>query len=332
LLPFFGVETITVVDALRAKGTLVNDPSNPGRMYLCGKGIALFDSMSATATGLMATMREASEERIRLMTVRLEEAFEAAGLRTGLSDASIAAAVAQRAGVPRSWVSLQERHVARAFQEAVFRVVPARDRPDLFERLYRAASAADPTNPIGVQEEIRSRLMKAGRVAFVPEAAVSFEDSYRLILELGGIPCYPTLADGTSPICGFEDPPEGLAERVLARNVFAAEFIPRRNRPEVLDRYVQAFERAGIIVVAGTEHNTPEMIPLRPACLGGAPISEASELAFWEGACVLAAHQHLVAAGEPGYVDAEGRLNGGFPDGESRRRWFHDFGASLIGA
>ena len=46
--------------------------------------------------------------------------------------------------------------------------------------------------------------MKAGKPAFVEETFVSFEEAHRLILELGGIPSYPTLADGASPICPFE--------------------------------------------------------------------------------------------------------------------------------
>jgi hypothetical protein len=172
--------------------------------------------------------------------------------------------------------------------------------------------------------------MKAGRAAFVPEASVSFEDACRLILELGGIPCYPTLADGASPICAFEDPAEALAERLLERNVYMAELIPGRNSRSVVDRYVEAFRRAGIVVMAGTEHNTPRMIPLPPACLGGEPFSDAAEQAFWEGTCIVVAHQHLVMSGERGFVDREGRLGGDFPDHDSRRRWFAELGASLI--
>ena len=46
----------------------------------------------------------------------------------------------------------------------------------------------------------------------------------------------------------------------------------------------------------------------------------------------MAAHQHLRASGRPGYVDGEGRLDPGFPDGETRIRWFAELGAELIGA
>jgi hypothetical protein len=330
ILALFGVEIITVLDELRVAGTLVNDPGNPGRTYLCGKAIARFDSPNSTAAALMATMRQASEARAAEMTVRLASLFAAAGLATGLTVATIAADVATRAAVPVQWVSLQERHVARAFQEAAFRGLPEAARGAFFERLYGATAVARPDDAAAVQEEIRARLMKAGRAAFVPEAAVSFEDAYRLILELGGIPCYPTLADGASPICEFEDPPDALAARLLARRIYAAELIPIRNRSEVVDRYVEAFRRAGIVVTAGTEHNTLRMLPLEPSCLDGEPISTASKEAFWEGACIAVAHQHLVANGERGYVDGDGSLNDSFLDGERRRRHFGRLGASLI--
>lgn len=332
ILPLFGVEIISMIDELEAAGTLVNDPGNPGRTYLCGKGLAGFDSPNAVAAGLMAGMRGASEERMRQMTARMEERCAAAGLPTGLTDDSIAMEVAHRAAVPVAWVSLQERHVARAFQDSIFRSVPIARRPDFFERLYGSPSTAGIDDAVAVQEEIRSKLMKAGRAAFVPEASVSFEDARRLVLELGGVPCYPTLADGASPICAFEDPAEALAERLLERNVYIAELIPGRNSRSVVDRYVEAFRQAGIVVMAGTEHNTPRMIPLPPACMGGEAFSDAAELAFWEGTCIVVAHQHLVMSGERGFVDREGRLSGDFPDHDARRRWFAELGASLIEA
>ena len=106
-----------------------------------------------------------------------------------------------------------------------------------------------------------------------------------------------------------------LAERVLARGIHAAELIPIRNQPAVVDAYVAAFREAGIVVTAGTEHNTPARIPLEPRCADGSLPSAAALEAFREGTCVVAAHQHLRASGRPGYVDAEGRLNPGFPDG-----------------
>jgi len=255
-----------------------------------------------------------------------------AGLEAPLTAASIAAEVADRAGVPRSWVVLQERHVAMAFQEALFAAAAPDRRAALLARAFGGPVDASVDDAIAIQGEIRSRLMKAGRPAFVPEAAVSFDDAYRLILEMDGIPCYPTLADGASPICPWEEPPDALAHRLLERGIHAAELIPNRNRPEVVDAYVAGFRDAGIVVMAGTEHNTRARIPLEPRCVDGSLPSPAARAAFREATCVVAAHQHLRASGRPGYVDGRGRLNPGFPDGETRIRWFAELGAELIGA
>ncbi len=330
VMALFGVEIITLLDDLPGGGTLVNDPTNINRMYLCGKALTRVDPPIPVAAGRMAAMRAASDDRLRRMTSLVAARFARAGLDGSATLDSIAASVAEKCGVPLDWVALQERHVAQAFQEALFRDVAPNERAAALGRLFDAPAGVDTTDAVAVQEAFRSNLMKSGGPAFVPEAATSFDDAYRLILELGGIPCYPILADGTSPICAFEDPPEALAERLLDRAIYCAELIPVRNRPEVVDRYVTALRRAGIVVMAGTEHNTQRMIPLEPQALGGAPLSGLAREAFWEATCVVAAHQEMGRAGRPGYVDSDGRLAAGFPDVESRIRSFREIGARLI--
>jgi hypothetical protein len=328
-----GTEIITVAEDLQADGTLVNDPGNPGRTYMCGKALAAFETPSPVATALMATIRRTSEERMAELWLRLGACARDAGIADLPAIDEIVAATAARNRVPIEWVSLQERHLARALQEAIDGAIAAGPRAEALARVLGGpidpAAAAD---PIAIQDAIRSKLMKAGKPAFVPEAAVSFEDAYRLVLELEGIPCYPTLADGASPICTFEDPPEGLAERVLGRGVFMAELIPVRNAPEVVARYVSAFRNAGILVLGGTEHNTQRMISLDPTCRGGVPLSPTVREAFWEATCVVAAHQHLRESGKTGYVDEKGHLASGFADAGARISYFRELGEGLIAA
>ena len=79
-----------------------------------------------------------------------------------------------------------------------------------------------------------------------------------------------------------------------------------------------AYRDAGILVTAGTEHNTPARIPMAPHCVDAPAPSPAARAVFLESTRVVAAHQHLRASGRTGYVDGEGRLAPGFPDGESR--------------
>jgi hypothetical protein len=108
------------------------------------------------------------------------------------------------------------------------------------------------------------------------------------------------------------------------------EFIPIRNRPEVLERYVTTLRRAGLVVTAGTEHNTLDLLPLQPACVGGALLPSGIQEIFWEGACVAAAHQFLNVHGRGGYVDSGGRLNGNYASPEERIAALRKLGAAVI--
>jgi hypothetical protein len=299
-------------------------------MYLCGKGISRLDPIPAEAEALLSTVRRNDGERMRLMTSRMAALFEARGLSTGLDDAAVQGRVRRRHGCPGETVGLQERHVAQAFQEVFFERVPAERRLEFLKGVYGAAPKTDGLDPVKTQNDLRAQLMKAGKAAFVEEKFLGYEEGRRLILGLGGIPCYPVLADGTSPVCPFENPVEKLVEALRERDLHCVEFIPIRNRPEVLERYVKALRRAGLVVVAGTEHNTLDLLPLQPACVGGAPLPAGTMEIFWEGACVTAAHQFLNVHGRCGFVDAQGRPNPDHASPEERIAAFRKLGAAVI--
>jgi hypothetical protein len=305
IFALYGLEFITLIDDLAEAGIRVNDPANPGRMYLCGKGIAPFRTKSEAAAATAVAIRSGSDERARRMVDQLTAWFAGCGLESALTADAIAGDVAASAGVPVAWVSLQERHIARAYQQALAELPPA-ERAAVLERAYGGPSKVDPDDPVALQGEIRSRLIKVGTPGFVAEVPLAFDDAYAYVLAMDGIPTYPTLADGVDPVCPFEASPEGLAAELGARGIHAAELIPVRNTSACVDAYVKAFADAGIIVMAGTEHNTADRIPLAVACADG-PVSDPARRAFFEATCVVAAHQHLVASGRPGYVDASGR-------------------------
>ncbi|MFV0406054.1 MAG: hypothetical protein ACK5LN_04430 [Propioniciclava sp.] len=326
VMPLYGLEFITLIDDLAEAGIRVNDPANPGRMYLCGKGIAPFKDKPESAAQIAAAIRSGNDNRAAAMVTKIADWFGVHGFDTGLTAASITAQVAARAQVPVAWVSLQERHIAMAFQEALA-ALPLAERAAVLERVYGAPAQAELADPGAVQAEIRSRLVKAGTPGFVAEAPLSFQEAYAYILDMDGIPTYPTLADGVRPLCPFEDPAPTLAAQLIERGIYAAELIPHRNTAACVDAYVRAFTEAGLIVMAGTEHNTPERIPFQATCLDGL-VSESSSEAFWEGSCVVAAHQHEVAAGRLGYVDAAGDLTGDHRS--ARRAELVALGAGLI--
>ena len=331
IFPLFGLEIICLDAVLVQKGFKSNDPGNPGKLYVCGKGITRFHPLSEEAARLLQTIRDNDTARTSAVVDKLALVFAGAGLDTGMDAEAIKARVVARHGVPPETVYLQERHVAQAFQETLFERVPEPQRAVLLERIFGSAPKSSVTDAVSLQNEIRSQLIKAGKPAYVPETFVDFDHAYRLILALGGIPCYPTLADGTSPITSYEAPLDDWIADLQSRGIPSAEFIPNRNRPEVLSRYVHALRDAGLFVTAGTEHNTLDLIPLAPTCLGGVPIPDDMQEIFWEGACVIAAHQFLTLTGRAGFVDGEGTPNPAYGSADERIKSFRKIGEAVLG-
>ena len=331
IFPVFGLEIIALIDPLVESKTLINDPGNFGKMYICGKGIGRFSPMSEKAVSLLQVIRDNDGARMEAVAGKLADTFAKAGIETGLTARKIREKAALRTGVAVETVYLQERHLAQAFQEALFENVAYGDRPAKMEQLFTIPSK-NPQDPVVIQNEIRSHLMKAGKPAFAPDTFVNFDHAYQLILALGGIPCYPTLADGTKPICGYESPVSKLIKQLNELGIPSAEFIPNRNTPEVLSQYVHALRDAGLVITAGTEHNTLDLLPLEPTCLGGAPIPEDVQEIFREGVCVVIAHQYLTLMGLSGFVEADGTPNPQYSTAEERINGFSALGGAVLSA
>ena len=330
IFPLFGLEIIALVEGLVRDGVKVNDPGNPGKYYLCGKGITRFDPMPEEARALLQVIRDADSARMAAVADRLARVFAGAGLETGLDAEAIKDRIVARHGSPRATVYLQERHVAQAFQEVLFDKIAEGERAAFLQRVYGVLPKAKADDAVGTQNEIRSQLLKSGKPAYVPETFVDFDHAHHLVLALGGIPCYPTLADGATPITEYEASPDALIADLLARGIVCAEFVPNRNTPAVLSRYVHAMRRAGLFVTAGTEHNTLDLLPLAPTCLGGAAIPEDVQDIFWEGACVLVAHQYLTLLGQPGFVDGAGLPDPSYPSADTRIEAYRALGAAVL--
>ena len=105
--------------------------------------------------------------------------------------------------------------------------------------------------------------------------------------------------------------------------------IPIRNTTGVLREYVTTMRAAGLVVTAGTEHNTLDLIPIDPSCKDGAVPDDVKEI-FWEGACVVAAHQFLTLHGECGFVDGQGKPNPDYASADERIAAFASIGAAVI--
>jgi hypothetical protein len=331
IFTMFGVEIISLIDELVREGVLINDPGNPGKMYICGKGVTRFDPLTPRAEQILRTIREADTKRMAEMIARLDAHFAAGGVGVSLSEADVIDMIVKRHASDPATVTLQERHLAMAFQEALFDVVPPEQRLAKLRELFDGPCKADaPDDAVAIQGEIRSHLMKAGKPCFVTDSFVSFDEAYEMILQLGGVPCYPTLADGTDPICAYETPIASMIESIKGLGVHMAEYIPIRNQPGVLEDYVTSVRAAGIPVVGGTEHNTLKLLAIEPRCVGGAEVPERVRDIFWEGARICAAHQFLTLHGECGYVDEQGKPNPEYASAQERIEAMAGIGGAVI--
>ena len=91
-----------------------------------------------------------------------------------------------------------------------------------------------------------------------------------------------------------------------------------------MEKYASYLHDQGFVVTFGSEHNTPVMEPIELFARNSTPLTERLMQINYEGACLVAAHQHLVAQGLRGYVDANGQAD------RSKRGEFIKLGDELI--
>lgn len=322
LYPLFNIEFISLNADDRLRGVKVNDPNNPGRTYLSGKGLAYPVTLGGEPAAKLAKVREESNMQVKAMCDKVSGLFKANGCDFGYNYELIKSAL--------TLGSVRERHLAKAIRHAVERIFPDTDASAAFYgKLFGGkALKSDPADKAGVENEIRSNLLKAGGAAFVPETPEAFlpmEQVRRIILAAGGIPTYPFLADDSKGgFTDFEEELQDVSSMLKKRGFYSVEFISTRNCPQVLEKYAQYLWDQGFVVTFGSEHNTPAMEPVMLTCRGGVPLSDSLKLLNYQGACVIAAHQKLYAERGYGYLDGEGRPR------IAAREEFIDLGDSLI--
>ena len=71
---------------------------------------------------------------------------------------------------------------------------------------------------------------------------------------------------------------------------------------------MEFFDRKGFVIIFGTEHNTPEMIPLTVTARARKPLDDSMRKIAWRGASVIAAHQYMRSQNKPGYIQSNGSV------------------------
>ena len=304
IFPLFNLEFIGLLKDEQQKGIRINDPNNPGRIYFSGKGLDYpFHSGWLRKRELNKVIRE-SQNQIKAMIVKLNELMRASDSSLSLSYDTIRRRYAHDL--------VRERHLAKAVRDLAKESFKSDEEQIHFiETLYGGKkSGTGMANSAALENEIRSNLLKSGGAAFVEEDVKSFlelKKIIRIIIEAGGIPCYPVLLDDPAGrYTEFESDNERLFTALNKLGIECIELIPGRNDHGNLRNFVHFFHDKGFIITFGTEHNTPEMIPLTVSARGSVALDASLKRIAWEGACVIAAHQYLRADGRQGYVLPDG--------------------------
>ncbi len=291
----FSLEAVAMDRDAAEAGVKTNDPDNPGRVYLCGKGVTRTPAESLPEMRSLAGMRAALEKRNREITAKVDKLFQD---RLGARGSTWEDVVAL---TPRG--NATERHVAYATLLRL-RDLALKQGKFLADIVTICCGAAPPAgaDDATLQIFLRAKLLKAGAPCYVPEDAdafVSVAELRRIFLAFGSIPTYPVLGN---PVLAGEKDIEALLDRLEGRGFYAVEVIPHRNTRERLEEIVFAARRRWWPVFNGTEHNTPETRPL----LDPYALDPEFEPWFRQSTALLLGHQRLVAKGEPGFVDLEG--------------------------
>ncbi len=323
LYPLFGIEFISLNEEDQKAGLRVNDPANPGRTYLSGKGLSYPFRLEEPYATMLSNVRDEANRQVEAMCNKLNGLLRRKECGFKLDFKRITGELTKG--------QIRERHLAKALRINVYEVCDNDESKirALLEMLFDGKMlklAVD--NLAGVENEIRGNLLKAGGAAFVPEEATAFlpmETVQKIIIAAGGIPTYPFLADDVNGnYTDFEKDLERVAKQLTERGFHSVEFITTRNDVGLLEKYAGYLYEQGFVVTFGSEHNTPAMEPIELFARGGAPLTEKLMEINYKGACLIAAHQHLVKQGLNGYIDQNGYAD------RSKRHELEALGDQLI--
>ena len=304
IFPLFNIEFIGLLKEEQQKGIRINDPNNPGRIYFTGKGLDYPYHTGLRQRRLIKSVVKMSQVQMKTMISKLNILIEPDYPSLKLSYETIKKKYAHDL--------VRERHIAKAIRIlAVENFSTPEDQLHFLKTLYSGKKSKTAlSDASALENEIRANLLKSGGAAFVEEDENSFPELkkiIKIIIKAGGIPCYPVLLDDPSGNCTeFEADPEKLHASLKHLGIECIELIPGRNDFNLLKSFVEFFHNIGFIITFGTEHNTPEMIPLTVSARGLKPLDASLKKIAWEGACVIAAHQYLRADGRQGYVLPDG--------------------------
>jgi len=305
----FSIEAMAMSEEAKNSGERYNDPKNPGRIYLCGKGVVHDLEAGSQSERLLRSIRKAFRERCERMTEKASALLSSIDSSLSLSFDAVLKLT------PRGNVT--ERHIAQAIIEIIRSRYPKKeDQKRLLEKIIGNFNDEDILREDKLQNLVRNRLLKANGPAYVEEPEEVFpsiETMVKLFRDYGAIPTYPVLGN---PITEKEKDLDSLFEELEEYGIYAVEVIPKRNTRERLQEILKEAEKHGFPVFSGTEHNTKALEPLLDE------FSKDPEFlpVFRKGANLLLGHHFLSEYCGMGYLQSEGELT--FEDREAGAAFF----------
>jgi len=293
----FSIEIMAMHDEARKNGERTNDPINPGRTYLCGKGVVHDLKPNSSSHKLLEKVRSAFRKRCEQMTEKVDSLLKEIDPSLNLSFSDVLRLT------PRGNVT--ERHITQAIAELIIRKFPETGQQKNFLRKFLGEFEEDEIcSQDRFQDLIRNRILKAGGPAYVAEPVEAFpsiEDTIQLFRDYGAIPTYPVLG---TPVTEREKNLNSLFRELESYGIFAVEVIPKRNTRHRLREIVRTARKFGFPIFCGTENNTKKVEPL----LDRFSLDPEFLPVFRQGAYLILGHQLLSKYGGRGYINEDGRL------------------------
>jgi hypothetical protein len=310
----FSIEALAMDGDSRRAGRRYNDPDNPGRCYLVGKGVVRDLVPGSQNHRLLQNMRCALRERNENIVQRLNQYSLDRDIDTGLNYEAVESLT------PNG--NSTERHVVQAFCEKMASLFPDMDElTDVYRKILgNGFDGALLYDPAGLQNLVRARLVKSGMPCFVEENSKAFTTMENLVgmyLEYGAIPIYPMMGN---PVTEEETDLDALFAKMKVYGLHALEMIDYRTEIIRAQEIIDAASSEGYPVFIGTEHNTKS-----PISLVGPVASHPSCYDYLRrSAHVVMGHQRLMTLCSFGFLYEDGRPR--FDDRREGFRFFEEMG------
>jgi len=300
---------------------VINSPGEPGISYHMGVGLPTSE-LKPPLGDFLQRLRRTSEERNRALVTRVNAFLDPVVLSYEEDVLPL---------TPSG--NATERHICLAYARKARSAFAESGPLGEFwaEKLGADPQELDLPEGMGLQSSIRLKTMKRGGAGYVQPDSGSFpwmQETNEFILAAGGIPTH-TWLDGTSE---GESRIEELLAVAMSTGVAAINVIPDRNytagspgpKLENLRRVVAVADGLGLLVVSGTEMNSPgqpfvddfdspELLPLAPVLLKAA----------------YAIYAHAVLQGRAGMGYTSEWATSHFPARADRNEFFREVGLRL---